>query len=262
MSCGKLFKKDSIKKGISDIIYLNNSMDTKFQSSFIPKQPVNEPSRSSSAGSNIFFLISFLILTVSLVGAGGSYLWDKQLDKNIASVNSNLNQARGKFDQNTIENLSRLNDKINTADTLLHNHVAPSILFDVIGRVTLKSVRFNSFKYTNAGGDKISISMTGEASSFESAAVQASAFINPELRGVFKNPIFTDPDLVANGQATFSFTTSIDPNLINYYKLKTDPTNQLYKSAGVTFTPRQSTDNIVQPDLTNTVDNNLNTSGL
>ena len=215
-------------------------MDTKFQSSFIPKQPVNEPVRTSS-GSNIFFLISFLILIVSLVGAGGVYLWDKQLDANIVSMNNNLNQARNSFDQNTIKEFAHLNDKINAADFLLKQHVAPSVLFGVIGDATLKNVRFTNFKYTNAGGDKISISMSGEAVSYEAVALQSSAFTNPKLRNVFRNSIFSDPDLNANGKATFSFTTGVDPTLLNYYKQRSDPNYQSAKnSAGSSVMPSSS----------------------
>jgi hypothetical protein len=203
-------------------------MDTKFQSSFIPKQPVNQPVRRS-AGSNIFFLISFLILIVSLVGAGAAYLWDKKLDRQIIAINNSLNQARNSFDQNTIKEFAHLNDKINAADFLLRQHVAPSVVFGVIGDTTLKNVRFTNFKYTNAGGDKVSVSMSGEAVSYEAVALQASAFTNPSLRNVFRNSIFSDPDLNANGKAVFSFTTGIDPSLLKYYNLKSDPNYKAVK---------------------------------
>ncbi|MEI6042015.1 MAG: hypothetical protein WCQ00_00385 [bacterium] len=203
-------------------------METKFQSSFIPKQPVNEPVRSR-AGSNIFFLISFLIFIASGVASGAVYLWSNQLDSKIAATNNSLNLARNSFDQNTIKEFTHLNDKINSADFLLRQHVAPSVLFGVIGDTTLKNARFTNFKYTNAGGDKISISMSGEAVSYEAVALQASAFTNPKLRNVFRNTIFSDPDLTASGKAVFSFTTGVDPTLLNYYKMKSDPNNQVYK---------------------------------
>ena len=201
-------------------------MDTKFQSSFIPKQPVNEPVRSHSAGSNIFFLISFLIFIAGGVACGGVYLWNQQLDQKIISVNSNLITLRNSFDQNTIKEFTLLNNRINSADTLLKQHVAPSSLFKIIGDVTLRNVRFSSFKYSNAGGDKVSINLTGEASSYEAVVLQSSAFMNPKLRNVFRNTIFSDPDLNADGKASFTVSTGIDPTLMNYYKLKSDPSSK------------------------------------
>ncbi|MEI6553882.1 MAG: hypothetical protein WCO09_04900, partial [bacterium] len=159
------------------------------------------------------------------------YLWDKQLDTRIVAMNNNLNQARNSFDQNTIKEFAHLNDKINAADFLLKQHVAPSVLFGVIGDTTLKNVRFTNFKYSNAGGDKISIAMSGEAVSYEAVALQSSAFTNPKLRNVFRNTIFSDPDLNANGKATFSFTTGVDPTLLNYYKSRSDPNYQATKKA-------------------------------
>jgi hypothetical protein len=204
-------------------------MDTKFQSSFIPKQPVNEPVRYRS-GSNIFFLISFLIFIVGCVGVGGVYLWDKQMDKKITDINSSLIKFRNSFDQNTIREFTYLNNRINSADVLLKQHVAPSVLFKIIGDVTLKNVRFSNFKYSNAGSDKVSISMSGEAKSYEAVALQSSAFTNPKLRNVFRNILFSDPDLNSDGTAVFSFSTGIDPSLLNYYKLKSDPNNRTVKA--------------------------------
>jgi hypothetical protein len=227
-------------------------MDTKFQSSFIPKQPVNQPINKSISGSNIFFLISFFIFIVALVGSGAVFLWDKQMDAKIVSVNNDLNKARSSFDQNTIKEFVRLNDKINASDYLLKQHVAPSVLFGVIGDSTLKNVRFTNFKYSNAGGDKVSVSMSGEAVSYETVALQASSFSNPALRNVFRNTIFSDPDLNAGGKATFTFSTGIDPTLLNYYKLIMDPNNQVFKSAGLNF--KKNTTN------TNTVNTKTNTT--
>ncbi len=207
-------------------------METKFQASFIPKQPVNIPSKRTS-GSGILFLISFLIFIIVLIAASGVYFWEKKINKDISSVNESLVRARNSFDQNTVKEFSRLNDKINASELLLKQHISPSVLFKVIGDVTLKNVRFINFRYANAGGDKISISMNGEAVSYEAVALQASAFTNPKLRNVFRSPIFSDPDLGSNGRAVFTFTTGIDPILLNYYKLKTDPNNQVFQSAGI-----------------------------
>ena len=198
-------------------------METKFQSSFIPKP----------YGSNLFFLLAFLILIASLVGAGVVYLYDKKLDNQIAQAKNDLDLARKSFDQNTVKEFSRLNDKINVSETLLKQHTAPSVLFKVIGDTTLKNVRFSNFRYANAGGDKVSVSMSGQAVSYEAVALQASAFTNPKLRNVFRSPIFSDPDLTAEGRAVFSFTTGVDPNLLNYYKLRSDSSNQLFQNAGV-----------------------------
>jgi hypothetical protein len=212
-------------------------MDTKFQSSFIPKQPVNQVTRHVS-GSNIFFLISFLIFIVTGVLSGFVYLWDKQTDIKITQVNKDLNSVRNAFDQNTVKEFVRLNDKINTSDFLLKQHVAPSVLFGIIGDSTLKNVRFTNFTYANTGGDKVSVSMSGEAISYETVSLQASAFANPELRNVFRNSIFSDPSLAADGKATFTYTAGIDPTLINYYKLITDPNNQIFSAAGLSSKKR------------------------
>jgi hypothetical protein len=56
--------------------------------------------------------------------------------------------------------------------------------------------------------------------------------MNPKLRNVFRNTIFSDPDLNENGKASFTVSTGIDPTLLNYYKLKSDPNNKTTNTAG------------------------------
>ncbi|MES3005789.1 MAG: hypothetical protein V4664_02475 [Patescibacteria group bacterium] len=199
-------------------------METKFQTSFIPKQPVTE-TRVHSSGGNFFFLVSFILFMVSVAIAGAAFLYDQLVENNISKGNAQLRLNENAFDSTTIQQLTRLNDRINAAQNLLRQHIAFSNFFGALERATLRNVVYKNFSYAYGGGEKISISMLGlagrgPASSYETVALQAKAFTDPSLRNVFRSPILTDVALDAQGNASFSFSASIDPILVSFYRLR------------------------------------------
>jgi len=193
-------------------------METKFQTSFIPKQPVTEAAKHHTSAASLFFLVAFIMFMASLAAAAGVFLYSRVVDTNIAEGNKQLALNRNAFDPNTIQQYTRLNDRINAVYSLLKLHRSPSTLFQVLSNVTLKTVQFTDFQYTDTG-DKINLSMKGQAYNYETVALQAQAFTDPALRNVFKSPIFGDLNLDNLGNVSFSFTTQVDPFLVNYYQL-------------------------------------------
>ncbi len=194
-------------------------METKFQTSFIPKQPINESAPKHTSAASLFFLIAFIVFMASIAAGGGVFIYSQVIEKNIKDGTKQLTLNKNAFDSNTIKELTRLDNRINSADTLLKQHKSISTLFQVLSNTTLKNVRFTDFKYT-ASDDKIALSMRGEAFNYETVALQAKAFTDPILKNVFKSPIFGDLTLDQQGNVAFGFSTGIDPFLVDYYKLK------------------------------------------
>lgn len=194
-------------------------METKFQTSFIPKQPVTSEAPHHTSAASLFFLFAFIVFMASLASAGGVFIYSEIIKKNINEGKSQLTLNKNAFDPNTISQITRLNDRINAADYLLKRHKSVSTLFLVLSNSTLKNVRFSDFTYTGVD-DKISLNMRGQATSYETVALQAKEFTNPNLKNVFRSPLFGDLTLDTQGNVSFSFSTNIDPFLVDYYKLK------------------------------------------
>lgn len=213
-------------------------METKFQTSFIPKQPITEGAtiRHSSGGS-FFFLISFIVFMVSIATAGAAFFYNQLVDKTIADGNKQLAINENAFDPKTIEELGRLNDRINAADQLLHNHVAVSSFFPELQKSTLKNVTFSNFSYKNSGADKISVNMSGQASSYETIALQSREFTNPSLRSIFHSPLFTGLARDQAGNVNFSFSMFVDPSVVSFYKNQKESTTQTQATADDTGLP-------------------------
>jgi hypothetical protein len=54
-------------------------METKFQTSFIPKQPVTDTELHRGSGASLFFLFSFILFMASLASAGGTTVTSKSI---------------------------------------------------------------------------------------------------------------------------------------------------------------------------------------
>jgi uncharacterized membrane protein YgcG len=231
-------------------------METKFQTSFIPKQPVTSEAPHHASTASLFFLFAFILFMASLACAGGVFIYGQIIQKNITEGTSQLTLNKNAFDPNTINQITRLNDRINAADYLLKHHKSVSTLFLVLSNATLKNVRFSDFNYAGVD-DKITLAMRGQALSYETVALQAKEFTNPNLKNVFRSPLFGDLTLDTTGNVSFSFNTSIDPLLVDYYKLKTEE----YSANGIPSKSASAADGNSAPSGANGTNANANERG-
>jgi hypothetical protein len=199
-------------------------MDTKFQTSFIPKAPVVEGVRRRREGIGIFLLIAIIIFLASGVMAGGVFLYSKVVDSSIATGMAALKDDSNTANSALIKDYARLNDRINSAYTLLKQHVAVSNLLSILSAVTLKSVKFNNFTYQNSGNTKVSLTMSGNARKYESVALQAKALTDPTMKypTTFKSPLFNNLNVDLLSNVSFNLVTGIDPHVLSYYGIIQD----------------------------------------
>ena len=203
-------------------------METKFQTSFIPKRPIvpvgglNMPAPRSHT-SSLFMTLAGLIFIISLVSAVGMYFWKSYLLSAQASYKTQLVEREKQFKADLIEELKRQNVKIDAAKQLLASHVAMSQIFDIIGRLTIEDVRFLSMDVSGGKdvNDGVKVSLKGYGTSFSAVAFQSDVLGQLEqygLRKVVKNPILSDPSLDSTGSVSFGFTATIDPGSLSYAK--------------------------------------------
>ena len=88
------------------------------QTSFIPKKPITE-SRVSGSGVSLFLLLSIILFITAITLALGVWLWQKSLVSQIEKDKVALEAARKSYEEDTINNLVRLNDRIEESKTLL-----------------------------------------------------------------------------------------------------------------------------------------------
>jgi len=203
-------------------------MDTKFQTSFIPKKPILMDQKTSghSGGTSVFMFVSVIIFIISLGGAGFTFFWKDVLIKQQANYEKELGQAEKRFDVESIEQLKKANTKIDLANQLLKRHLAVSEIFDIMNRLTTEGIRFNSFDFTApmVEGEGIKISVKGTGNSFSAIAWQSDVLGKSVKYGknkVVKNPVISDLTLDDKGNVGFSLNAGFAVDDILYEKLLT-----------------------------------------
>ncbi|CAN5756875.1 hypothetical protein BH11PAT2_BH11PAT2_02370 [soil metagenome] len=180
--------------------------------SFVPRQPV-QPSakRSMRSGTNIFLIVSLVILGIVVAMAAGVFAYQKYLTNSLQTKADQLTTAQKSVDQNTIEDFVRLRDRLNTGSDLLTNHIVLSQFLDTLEKLTLQNVRFNSMKLSVAGDHTATIDIAGSAKTFNALAAQSNVFAGEKL---IKRAIFSGITLSTSKLVTFRLTADIDPRLI------------------------------------------------
>ena len=212
-------------------------METKFQTSFIPKRPLVSDTTTKvrkSGGTSVFMFIGTLIFIASLAGAVFSVIWKGVLLQAQESYKVKLVESEKRFNTNLIEELKKANTKIDLGKQLLKNHLAVSEIFGIVSRLTIEGVQFTSFDFSSPAKDSegLKVSMRGVGESFSAIAFQSDVFGQSQKYGnnkILKNPVLSDLNLDAKGNVAFTFSTTINPADIAYDKIL----NSTLQSEGV-----------------------------
>ncbi len=209
-------------------------METRFQTSFIPKKPMSVGGIGGAAGNSftaphknnvtsIFMTFAVIVFILSLLSIGGVYAYKQYLQNSLATYKQQLTDREQQFNISLIEDLKAANIKIDLASQLLRNHLAMSGIFEILGHLTIANVRFLSLDLTapSKQSDGVKVSMTGYGTNLSAVAFQSDVLSQLELYGlrkIVKNPILSDPQLDANGTVGFGFSATVDPSSLSYEK--------------------------------------------
>lgn len=193
-------------------------MESGIKSSFIPHE-ASAPSaakkgRVHSGAMDLIALIAIVVFFASAALAAAVFLYQQFLKAESASKVDQLERAKAAFEPSLIQELARLDDRMNAAEAVLAGHIAPSVLFRVLEQVTLQTVSFESLEF-NAAEAEPSISMRGLAGSVNAIALQADLL---NKSGIFKNPIFSNITREPGG-VRFDLTTKVAPESLNFTQL-------------------------------------------
>jgi hypothetical protein len=173
---------------------------------------VATPGRAASSIS-LFALLSTVIFIVAVALSGGVFFYKGILAKQITDDKATLDRARAAFEPQLVDQIIRLDSRIETSKTLLKNHVAVTPFFDLLSSITLRSVRFKDFSFNFLAPDKIQVAMKGQAQSYAAVALQSDVF---SAQKAISNTLLSDLSLDQTGAVTFNVSTSVDPNIVSY----------------------------------------------
>jgi len=199
-------------------------MESKFQTSFIPKKPIPLASTTNQPKRVGFTTIasSIVILVVLALGVG-VFMWQTLLQGEITKMKAEIDKAKSSFEPALIAKLARADLRIESGKQLINQHLALSTFFDTVGELTLKGVRFTSFDYQQLG-QRVVVSMDGQGQSYSTMALQSDLFLKNKT--YLQEPNISGLTLdQKTGFIMFKFTATIDPSVVSYKKsLTTMPT--------------------------------------
>ncbi len=180
-------------------------MDERVTTSFIPKTSLQAPLPRRPRGNPAALanVVAGAILILAILGAGGIYLFQEYTVGQITSKQDSLARSREAFEPSTIQELARLDNRIEASKSLLTQHIAVSKLFNELEALTLSSVRYTDFSYSTPTAGHVVLTMTGQAASFNAVALQSDSFSKST---VVTDPIFSNVNVDRTGAISFDFT--------------------------------------------------------
>lgn len=212
-------------------------METRFQTSFIPRKPITAAGQSMVSTTShhtfggLFMAIATVLFVVSLLSVGGAYFWKGYLNSAQASLQTQLKARESNFQIDLIQQLEEQSVKIDIAKRVLTNHIAASQVFAFIGALTSEHVRFTSldFSASPSSGGNAKVQLAGIGQSLYTVAFQSKVLSQLDQYGLFnivKNPILSNPAQNANGTVAFSLSAEIAPSALLYEKSAAGSTGQ------------------------------------
>jgi len=124
-----------------------------------------------------------------------------------------LEKFNQEFDKTIIQEAKSLENKIGAVEGILNQHTTLSPVFTLLERVTLQSIQFTSFDYTEEDGSLV-LSLSGIAPGFASLAYQRDVFL-AEVDSLRSFEI-TEFSLEETGAISFDATASISQQTVRY----------------------------------------------
>jgi hypothetical protein len=181
--------------------------------SFVPHPSAGGSGRSSLGLAGIFTAAAFVFLVLSIAAAIAVFAYGNLLTSQKASKDAALATAESSLDQGTIAQFIRLRDRLQSAQTLLNNHIALSPVFDLLESVTPQDADFSSVAITVDDTGTANLVADGTAKSFNSLAATSNDF-SADAR--LKNTIFSNIAIAQNGNVSFVLSATLDPKLVAY----------------------------------------------
>lgn len=227
-------------------------MDTRFQTSFIPKKPiVGSDTVYSSARVSGFFVVALILFLISVASAAGVYVYEKTLEKANLANDQKLGEKEKRFEPATLDEIQVKNTQISAAKDILAKHIVISEFLKNLSTFTLQTIRFKTFDYKYTSPEKITISMKGEGRDFRSVALQSDIFAKKNT--IFKNPIVSNLAVNTDGTIDFDFTASLTAETLSYKASRpVNTTNNTTTNTTSTTSARSAVQNTIQATTTST----------
>ncbi len=204
------------------------------RSSFIPKETAGlTPSKIRRKRTfHVFGFIATSMLVSSLALAGGVYFLKSSAEKQLGEARQALNEQKNLFKSEQITEVREFDRRLQVAEALLQNHIAPLKIFAALERDTKQSVQFTKFALEHTPTREMLLTLEGITPEFKSLALQELQFgentilkevtfsqvaINDEVEGVIGRMVaFSLGGVVDLGNVRYDGTPVFTPEPVAF----------------------------------------------
>ncbi len=211
-------------------------MENSFQTSFIPKKPINA-TYVTKTPMNGLLVLAVIVFVIVIVAGVGLYFYKNYLidQKNVLS--ESLNKISSTFEPETIKELEMFGNRTSTAKQVLQNHIVLSPMFEMLGALTIPQIQYTDFEHEMANGE-FYVKISGLARDYKTIASQADVF-SSEKGKYFRNLVFSNLEKDKSNYLNFDLEFIVDPVVLSYEN------NLSLKQQSSTFVPPvDSTNNL------------------
>ncbi|MHB0865373.1 MAG: hypothetical protein ACYC1Y_00475 [Minisyncoccota bacterium] len=181
--------------------------------SFTPHPAASAAHRPYSDFAGAFGFFGYAVLGVVFIAALGVFLYGRILASDVASKDAELAKAEASIDPATISGFVRLRDRLNSSQTLLASHVAPTGFFAALEALLPVNVRFTSLHIAVDSTGVPRVDGLGVAKSFNALAAASGSFA---ADGRIKDAIFSKMTINKDSSVSFGFSASLDPKTVAF----------------------------------------------
>lgn len=171
-------------------------------------------------------VVGMVLLLGTILGAAGVFVYLGYTQGKLDEQKITLNDIRSQFSQSDIEKIRDLDTRIETAESLLAEHLSPLKVFSTLESLTQNKVAYEDFSYQKRGSGDVTVALVANTKTFNTIALQSSAYKDNKIFGnslvtdLAIVEVETDDEEVSNSQIdkikTFTLTADIARGNIVY----------------------------------------------
>ncbi len=134
----------------------------------------------------VFSFVGAMLLTVSIVGALGTFFYKEYSTKQLEVAKAALGDAgSNEMDQKNMKEIAIFDRRLDAAQFLIKNHRAPSRVLQKLEGITKETIQITNLEYTYDPGFEVLLDLSGTTKELSSVALQEIEIMNNDLFSEF-----------------------------------------------------------------------------
>jgi hypothetical protein len=175
--------------------------------------------------------------------AAGTFLYTLFLQSEVTAKGQQVIKAQNSVNQSTVDQLVRLQKRLDAATAVMGRHVALTQFFKLLESITAQGVHFDGITIDVADDRSATISMTGQAQDFNTLAYQSNVFASQKY---IKSAIFSNITVSKGNNVSFSLAANLDPAIVTENGVPQTPPAQSASASSASSATQTQTSSTTQ----------------